>query len=72
MGNGANGEITPLVLKHATMEIKSESVPVPILLHLKEVNHAVEFHQNLEGVISMVHAQVGTFRVLCRERLSTN
>ena len=67
MGNGANGESTPLVPKHVTLEIKSEGVPVPILFHLKEAIHAVDLHHNLETVVTM-HVKVRTFQVLCKMR----
>ena len=59
MGNGANGEDTPHVLKHATLETKSEGVTVLILLHLEEAIHALDLHHNLETVMIM-HVQVRT------------
>ena len=60
MVNGVHGENTPLVLKPAAQETKSEYAPVLILLNLEEVIHVVDLHHNQETV-TIMHVQVHFF-----------
>ena len=60
MVNGVNGENTPLVLKPAALETKSEYAPVLILFHLEEVIHVADLQHKQEPV-TIMHVQVHIF-----------